>query len=140
MCVILVGPNVKELLSLPLEKAWDINNDGAGFAYRETKTKRVVCIKGIMSYQGLIDALSSEKIPEHNSVVLHMRVATHGKVKPGFTHPFTVEKGKSYFFHNGIVSEFGKAGEDGYPDSMHIAYILSCLDPEDRAPVLRNTC
>jgi predicted glutamine amidotransferase len=136
MCVILVAPHLDELGDVELDKAWGSNSDGAGFAYRLTADKRIVCKKGFMKFRDFEDALY--EIPkEHNSLVVHFRVATHGAVKAEFTHPFSAGK-NCYLFHNGVMTNFGASGANGYPDSLHIANILARLAPADKMTLLRE--
>lgn len=136
MCVILVAPNVSEIKKLSIESAWKRNADGAGYAYRE-RSGAVRYHKGIMKLKKLMEHL--DNIPEHNSFVLHMRVATHGAVIPIFTHPFQVDN-DLVLFHNGVLSEFGKRGDGGYSDTAHLSHILSCVDEDDRHPLLKALC
>lgn len=132
MCVILLG-TARNLLALDLEKAWRQNSDGAGLVI--TPRKSAIAIKGLMTLDAFLDALRG--MSPHLYVAAHLRLATHGSVTPGNTHPHKVP-GYGWLLHNGIATGFGRAGTDGNAesDSAHVARILGRVEHRDHYPIL----
>lgn len=106
MCVIMLVEKTRPTEAM-LEKAWDINDDGAGFASRDGD--EVVWKKGIMEYDEAKELAATLPMP----YILHFRNASvnGGGIRPTLTHPFPVEhhaslalegRTKGYvLFHNG---------------------------------------
>lgn len=133
MCVILVGTK-KQLLSVELDQAWRVNSDGAGFSYVDKNTNRARIVKGLMTFDALINALESTKT--RGLISLHFRLATHGATNPKNTHPFSV--GYDALAHNGVLPSFGAHGKNGASDSADLARLLSGLSADDRKKILSS--
>lgn len=134
MCVILIG-KAKDIKKTDLESAWASNPHGAGIAY--PTRSRVECIKGIMDPHDLLAALG--EIDPKQRIAVHFRYATHGSISSENTHPFKMGRSGSYIMHNGVLSAFGKAGDQGISDSRDLADTLGKLrDAIDRAKILRS--
>lgn len=69
-----------------LEDGFRWNNDGAGFCY--VQGGQVQIVKGLMTYEDLINALADHEAFDREDLVIHLRVATHGARGPANTHPF----------------------------------------------------
>lgn len=84
MCIILYKPAGVELPALEeLRRLYAANPDGAGFMF--PRGDSVVIRKGFMTFDSLAAALPRDK---NAPLVVHMRIATHGAVKPANCHPF----------------------------------------------------
>jgi hypothetical protein len=134
MCVILIG-KVKDIRKIDLNSAWASNPHGAGIAY--STGRGVKTIKGIMDLDTLKNNL--REIGGDVKIALHLRYATHGSISPANTHPFKIGRSGSVLMHNGILSQFGIAGDRGVSDSADLARVLGEIkDPTDRHKILRS--
>lgn len=97
MCLAVCNPEGKILDYSEMERAFDGNPDGAGFAYAENG--EVVISKGYWKFQELWDDYcETVGMPS----ILHFRYATHGKVTHRNCHPFQVNRGLA-MAHNGVL-------------------------------------
>lgn len=141
MCVIIYKP---EGVAMPSQKelkaAFAHNSDGAGFAYF-LPDKRVQIVKGLMTFAALEKALKrhSEAIKDH-TLVIHMRITTHGGTSQGLTHPFPVSSdpqdmhkidniADTVVFHNGIISIKPREGQSDTTE--YILSVMSVLREKD---------
>lgn len=86
---------------------WDNNPDGGGMAY--AKDGKIKVVKELKCWKELCkqyEQVRSEN-PEAN-ILLHFRIATHGKINETNCHPFLVNKSLG-FIHNGMI--YGKGLE-----------------------------
>jgi len=111
-----------------LERCFWTNPDGAGFMYADGKRVRIR--KGFMTFESFTDSLNAELDgldTTETAVVMHFRIATHGKVKPEICHPFPISsepdelrktRTESRFAvaHNGVIS--GRFTNDNWSDTM----------------------
>ncbi len=91
MCVAIYKPeNVKTPNLETLEKCWNANPDGAGFAMISDNSKYAISIhKGFMDWEDFVKAYYQYKLADYQGrLLIHFRVATHGGVSKGNTHPF----------------------------------------------------
>lgn len=108
MCVIFIVDNdQKRPNDTMIERAWDKNDDGGGFAYRDKG--EVVWEKGIEDVEYMKKMAAELPVP----YVLHFRIASMngGGIRPQLTHPFPIDtktslalKGRTngyVLFHNG---------------------------------------
>ena len=140
MCVIIAKQKGQELPSKTfLKRAWNTNPNGAGFMFSDGKN--VYGYKGFMSFKSFYKFLNRMDIEydlQKFDVVMHFRIATHGKVIPENTHPFAISEdekqlkatsfitSRGAFAHNGILHGFGNTN---YSDSMDFCKtILTCID------------
>ena len=121
-----------------LRRCFYSNPDGAGFMWADGKMVHIR--KGFMKFDDFMDALD-ESIPEdertETAIVMHFRIATHGKVQPGCCHPFpltddrkqmraTSTKSRMGVAHNGVIA--GRHTNDDWSDSMDfIACVMTPL-------------
>lgn len=131
MCVIFHG-KAKDIRSLDLKSAWGVNPHGAGIIIPDKKPK---IIKGIMNYDDLARELKG--IPNKLSILVHLRMATHGEISKHNTHPFAVDSSTA-LMHNGILHGLGISGtkRNSMSDSKHLSLILSRLRHDDRLSLL----
>lgn len=89
MCIIVckgVGselPTVKEL-----ERCFESNDDGAGYAYRVGD--KVHIQKGFKKFKHLMNSLERHNFGIEDSVMIHFRLGTHGSNSKHNTHPFPI--------------------------------------------------
>jgi hypothetical protein len=75
-----------------LQRCFNKNSDGAGFAYLVKKTWYVE--KGLMTFEDFWEAYSAHKFKKEDCVICHFRVGTSGNRKgPDCTHPFVIKTG-----------------------------------------------
>lgn len=139
MCIIVAKEMSIEMPSEEtLRRCFQTNSDGAGFMWADGKVVRIR--KGFMKFEDFMDALDQE-IPweeqKDTSIVMHFRIATHGKVQPGCCHPFplcddktkmlsTSTKSRFGVAHNGVIA--GRTTNDNWSDTMDfIAYVMTPL-------------
>lgn len=137
MCIIAAKPmGVKMPSEDTIENMWFRNPDGAGFMY--AYNGKVHIEKGFMKLKDLLSALDTVKKTvdlDKVSMVLHFRIATHGGVIPGNTHPFPVSSSMGALqklkctaslgvAHNGIIDIKPRKGVS---DTME--YIATQLAP-----------
>lgn len=139
MCIIVFKP---EGVPFPekkiLKTCFENNPDGAGFMYR--KDSKVYIQKGYMTPESLFRALklAGKKIGgfEDVDLVIHFRIATHGTVEPGQTHPFPITDDYSQLVktrtvvnqalaHNGILLEYAPLGWERYIFSDTMRFIIN---------------
>jgi predicted glutamine amidotransferase len=106
MCIAIL--NTKGTISKKTFKTCWINNpDGGGLAYSDkgkVKTvKELKCFKQL--YKSYLDIRQAQ--PDAN-ILIHFRIATHGKINETNCHPFKVNSNLA-FIHNGMI--YGKGLE-----------------------------
>jgi len=116
MCIILHKPINIQLPDIQtLETCFQNNPNGAGFMYQYNNS--VYIQKGFMTFNSLISTLNElqQKINIiDTNLTIHFRLASHGKVTAGNTHPFPVTKNQNKLkakscitdlavVHNGII-------------------------------------
>lgn len=121
MCIIAVKPSgikVDDLAKFWLRNCAESNPDGAGIMY--TDWENVHYHKGFMGLKAIEKTLEyAESLPSEYPMVFHYRIATHGRVNPGTTHPFplfgdeesvvqTHGVAPCAIVHNGIISRMPK--------------------------------
>ena len=107
MCIAIAQPKGTGTLTIEeLEKGWDTNPDGGGYAYINDDNE----IEAVYSMDK--DAFILQYLESHatfgasSPFMVHMRIATHGSVSLSNCHPFKVEldgDGDMMFMHNGII-------------------------------------
>ena len=102
MCIIIAKQPNGIVTEDTLHHCWNANDDGAGFMY--AKHNQLHIEKGFMEWDNFIERYRSV-ISEHGQqlpMVIHFRIATHGKINEENTHPFTISN-KMAFAHNGMI-------------------------------------
>lgn len=134
MCVIAIKRmGVKMPDEKTLKTMWTNNPHGAGIMY--ARDGKVYIDKGYMDWTSFIGRIESLGDVTDTALVMHFRIATHGGVIPGNTHPFPVSENvdalsklrqacKLGVAHNGIIPIEPRAG---ISDTME--YIATELAP-----------
>ena len=103
MCVAIFKPLGQRITRKDLNDAWDTNPDGGGFAYRESVNSDITIAKGYMSKKRWIKDILD--LGADVEMLIHARIATHGKKDADNTHPFEIASGGCWI-HNGIISGY----------------------------------
>lgn len=129
MCIIVAKPMGVEMPDKETrERCFWSNPDGAGFMLADGKTVRIR--KGFMELEEFEKALEYELDgfdPTETAVIMHFRIATHGKVKPSCCHPFPISddpaelkatsiESRFGIAHNGVIQ--GRQTNDDWSDTM----------------------
>lgn len=114
MCIAVIKPkNVEFPTKKELSNCFTSNPHGAGFMYSDGNN--LIIKKGYMTFDSFYKAFQNEKIDKSKLVFFHFRIATHGLIDGGNTHPFPVVndvsllrkvdlKFKGYgLIHNGVI-------------------------------------
>ncbi len=113
MCIAIYSPEGTQLPSRnKLKICWHNNDDGAG--YMQIKDGLCHIKKGFMKFKHFWKSYQAEGFTESDSVVIHFRIGTSGKMDQTCTHPFPISNSvselksleitsKYAFVHNGIV-------------------------------------
>ena len=138
MCVAIYKPADAEFPSLDiLRQCWECNPDGAGFAMPTHDNPRHAfhIRKGFMTWESFEKAVHDFRLADcAGAVFLHFRIATHGGISPGNTHPFPVTREKKYLQHTNILTNSVlihngvlpiKPGCDDISDTMELCRRLS---------------
>lgn len=103
MCIIAVVPQGLQLDDDVVQRCWDHNNDGGGFAYVDNKNE-IQVFKTMARYQFTKHYQeAASEFAKTSPMILHFRIKTHGKTNLENCHPFTTHK-NLIFAHNGIIS------------------------------------
>jgi len=150
MCIIVAKPMGVEMPDTDtLFNCFESNPDGAGFMWADGKSVHIR--KGFMAWEDFEEALDAE-IPEQKrkelAIVMHFRIATHGKVQPMCCHPFPISSSledlqrtrcESRFgiAHNGIIK--GRTTNDKRSDTMD--FVMKVVAPlaKMNANFMRNS-
>ncbi len=138
MCIAAYKPANVTIPEETLYRMFSANPDGAGVMYAQGGTLYV--IKGLMTAEAF--AAAAQAIPTECPAVLHCRIASHGSICPGLTHPFVVAKSVREISplyaeitdgyavaHNGIIRGMSIGTED---ISDTVAYVRDILYPLSR--------
>lgn len=114
MCIAIVKPKFAEFpTTKQFRNCFTMNPHGAGFMY--SNGENLVIKKGFMTFEDFINAFEKENISKDKLVFFHFRIATHGLIDGGNTHPFPVSNNilvqrsnelayKGYgLIHNGVI-------------------------------------
>ena len=109
MCVAIYKPENIQTPSLDtLKKCWDANPDGAGFALCTGGDKYAIEIhKGYMTWKQFKAAFEKYRLADFaRDMLLHFRIATHGGISPGNTHPFSLTKDVKLLKHTNVRTNY----------------------------------
>lgn len=106
MCVICIK---KKGVNLPsdeiIKKMWNTNSDGAGVMYPDNG--KVHIEKGFFNVEKFIERV--HELDESNTIIMHFRIATHGGVNAGMTHPFPLTCKENEIVATDILTDVGIA-------------------------------
>lgn len=89
MCIAVVKPSGVEVpQQVNLRNCFENNPHGAGFMF--IRDNKIHIKKGYMNFTDFYTAFCSENFGIEDTVFIHFRIATHGLVDGGNTHPFPV--------------------------------------------------
>jgi len=109
MCVAIYKPENVQMPSLDtLKKCWEANPDGAGFALFTGGDKYAIEIhKGYMTWKQFKAAFEKYRLADFTGdLLLHFRIATHGGISPGNTHPFSLTKDVKLLKHTNVLTNY----------------------------------
>lgn len=108
MCVAIYKPAGIETPSLDtLKQCWDANPDGAGFALRTEGEYSIGIHKGYMTWKQFVMAYGKYHLSDFTGdLLLHFRIATHGGISPGLTHPFSLTKDVKLLKHTNVRTNY----------------------------------
>jgi len=109
MCVAIYKPENVQTPSLDtLEKCWEANPDGAGFALCTGGDKYAIEIhKGYMTWKQFKAAFEKYRLADFaGDMLLHFRIATHGGISPGNTHPFSLTGDVKLLKHTNVRTNY----------------------------------
>ena len=124
-----------------LRSMWRKNPDGAGVMWKVKGSRFVGYQKGFMSLEELMEWLGRCHFNEVAcEVAIHMRIATHGGISEGNTHPFPVdakanphklrdERCTHVLMHNGVLPIAPR--KENWSDSAELAHRAAEVNPED---------
>ena len=133
ICIAIAQPAKTNTLTIKqLERGWNRNPDGGGFAF--INDEGMIEQFHTMDKETLILTYleKHEQYGESSPFIVHMRIATHGGIKLSVTHPYTLPlkgEGEMVFAHNGIFLGMNEHTSDDVSDTMVFGeHILSQLD------------
>jgi hypothetical protein len=141
MCIIVYkAKGIKMPSYKTIDNCFDNNPDGAGFSYSDGIT--VHARKGYMNIVDFYTDLTAIPDIENKDVAMHFRIATHGGVTRGLTHPFPFTNNPKNMtrleftsdlavMHNGI---FQVKTKHGLSDTC--MFIMKVLHPCGRKRIL----
>lgn len=109
MCVAIYKPENVQTPSLDtLKQCWDANPDGVGFALLTGGDKYAIEIhKGYMTWKQFKAAFEKYRLADFTgNMLLHFRIATHGGISPGLTHPFSLTKDVKLLKHTNVRTNY----------------------------------
>lgn len=108
MCVAIYKPENVKLPALEvLKQCWNANPDGAGFALLTGEKKYAIEIhKGYMTWKSFVTAYEKYLADFTGDLLLHFRIATHGGVSPGLTHPFSLTRDVKLLKHTNVRTNY----------------------------------
>lgn len=99
MCLAIYKPAGKEIPEHFLREGFRSNPHGAGFAFSENNT--ITIRKGYFSIGRFLENYIAVC---HLPMLVHFRLATHGRQDRNNCHPFLIKSSRSAVVHNGIIN------------------------------------
>ncbi len=116
MCIIIhKETGVKAPNKSTLKTCWENNPDGAGYAFLREGESKAMARKGFMEFDSFFKALKKDKVQVNDTLIIHFRIGTSGRLDETATHPFPVSRSVTdlraleyrttdLLFHNGVLS------------------------------------
>lgn len=134
MCIIIFKPEGVELEESRLRFCWDNNQDGGGYGFVDEEQDELVIMKGYFNYEKFRDAVFQDMEDYPTSpFLIHMRIATHGKINQDNCHPFFVDNGEGaniIMAHNGVIGAINVPKDSDKSDTALFADLLDGLPPD----------
>lgn len=142
MCIIVVKESGIDMPDREtLKRCFNKNHDGSGFMFADGKQVRIR--KGFMTFADFEEAFERELAGfdlKETAIIMHFRIATHGKVQPSTCHPFPVSsepddlretsiEARYGIAHNGIIS--GRTTNENWSDTMD--FVTDVVAPISKA-------
>lgn len=136
MCIIVVKPCGVAMPDYSIfETCFNNNPDGAGFMLKRHGEKTLTIDKGYFSFNMFWNRLQSYKISDSDTIGIHFRLATSGRIDSATCHPFPItsdvkqlrvtrHKCTKAVMHNGI---FGPGTKDLSDTMIFVKDILTPL-------------
>jgi len=103
MCVVILKPKNIVISKDTLNKCWQANQHGGGFAFAHNG--KIALFKSLDKKDFMKKLLSSmSRFPQENFII-HFRIRTSGNISMANIHPFVINK-NNVFAHNGHISGF----------------------------------
>ena len=102
MCIAILKPKDKTLSDEVLKTCAEANKDGCGFAFVDNNN--VIHINKYLNFDEFLKAY--REVEHESNMLIHFRIATHGKVTADNCHPFLVNEHLA-LIHNGTISGYG---------------------------------
>jgi predicted glutamine amidotransferase len=128
MCIAIL--NTKGTISKSeFKTCWNNNPDGGGLAWNEGGKLRI--FKEMKDVNTLYQKYTSirKQLP-NNNILVHFRIATHGKVNETNCHPFRVSK-DLVFIHNGMITGTGLPQSNEFSDTYLFNQLILQKLPKD---------
>ena len=113
MCLIIVQPiGDAPLAGALLQRAWNVNPDGAGYMFSDAGT--LVIRKPFYSISKLLASYRTDFAAHGGEMpfVMHLRLASHGDRGPANVHPHLLDHGRAGLVHNGILAVSGECCDE----------------------------
>jgi hypothetical protein len=136
MCVAIYVPQGVARPDLEtVKRCWDSNPDGAGVCFRKKSKHHCLHIeKGFMVWEDFERFYKAQVINTKCDLMMHFRIATHGGVCQGNTHPFPVTGSKEWLkatsvlcntalMHNGVLD--CTPADKTISDSMELCKLIA---------------
>lgn len=92
MCIIVAKPAGIDIPSKEIfENCALTNRDGIGFSFNKTGENPIIC-KGFANVKKLFNMIDTFNIGKEHNLMVHFRLATHGKSDQGNCHPFPLSQ------------------------------------------------
>ena len=128
MCIAIL--NTKGTISKSeFKTCWNNNPDGSGLAWNEGGKLRI--FKEMKDVHNLYQKYKNirQQYPAIN-ILIHFRIATHGKVNETNCHPFKVSK-DLVFIHNGMITGAGLPKSNDFSDTYLFNQLILQKLPKD---------
>ena len=114
MCIAILKIKGKRISDDVLKTCYANNPDGCGFAYVDNG---IIKVFKTLNFEEFLQEY--KKVEDKSNMLLHFRIATHGKVNVNNCHPFKLNH-RMVLIHNGVISGYGgnKVDEDSITDTQ----------------------
>lgn len=109
MCIAVYLPKRATIDRETLLNCYASNPDGMGFAYWDDANNLIVrkFVGQDKIMLGIEEFLLTREHYIKKQMLIHFRIASHGKISKSTCHPFVIDK-NTVFCHNGILSDYSK--------------------------------